>query len=194
MKNILKWITIIVLPLLVMTSQTTNVDVVSASKESITTHETATKGIEQKKTVEADQEVISNNKEDQGNVELTHEEIIELTDQFMRLLVQETDKNYKVKNYQTKDALIKDFESIVEKTVAVKYIDFYYQQKEDGLYILPTETPPWFQKKSEYEMMYLDENKMKIIQTNESDLYGKYTIELVLTFDERWRISNTVHS
>ena len=34
---------------------------------------------------------------------------------------------------------------------------------------------------------------MKITQKNKSDLYGDYMIEIELTYDESWKITNIYH-
>ncbi len=125
--------------------------------------------------------------------DLSHEQIVTLTDKFMELLVQDVDDNYKVVEFNTKQQLIKAFEPYVQKEVVEPYIDFYYQEKEDGLYIVPTETPAWFEKDVEYQKESAD-GKVKITQTNENALHGKYTI--VITFeksDDAWKIENISH-
>ncbi|SHM91395.1 hypothetical protein [Gracilibacillus kekensis] len=129
----------------------------------------------------------------QQEADLSHEQIVALTDKFMELLVQDIDDHYKVEKFNTKQELIQAFEPYVKKEAVQPYIEFYYQEKEDGLYIVPTETPAWFVKDAEYEKEQKD-RKIEVTQTNENALYGKYTI--VLTFekvDETWKIVNISH-
>src|SRR5699024_3713368 len=97
---------------------------------------------------------------------LSHEQIITLTDQFMETLVQQTKDNNKVVNYHTKEELLAAFDKISTKEVALTYVDFYYHEDVDGLYIIPTETPPWFNKENDYDMVQLDNNKVKVEQEN----------------------------
>ncbi|WP_058306879.1 hypothetical protein [Gracilibacillus massiliensis] len=129
----------------------------------------------------------------QKEANLSHEQIVTLTDKFMELLVQDIDDHYKVEQFDTKQELIKVFDPYVKQEVVQPYIDFYYKEKEDGLYIVPTETPAWFVKDAEYEKEQKD-GKITVTQTNENALHGKYTI--VLTFekiDETWKIVNISH-
>ncbi|WP_163536608.1 hypothetical protein [Gracilibacillus sp. YIM 98692] len=122
---------------------------------------------------------------------LSHETIVRLTDQFMELLVQETDDNYRVKHYDTKEALLDAFDPYVKRESAEPYIDYYYEEKADGLYIIPTETPPWFQKDQEYEKIVKDKKTVEIKQTNQTDLYGPYTIIIEFqNIDGSWIIAN----
>ncbi|MGP4040544.1 hypothetical protein ACTWP4_11730 [Gracilibacillus sp. D59] len=125
--------------------------------------------------------------------DITHEEIVKLTDKFMDLLVQEIDDHYKVVRFNTKEELTNAFEPYIVKEAVKPYIDFYYKEKEDGLYIVPTETPPWFEKDKDYEKES-EGNKVTITQTNENELYGTYTIEIVFKkIDSKWKIANISH-
>ncbi|MGY0693212.1 hypothetical protein ACW2QC_10545 [Virgibacillus sp. FSP13] len=122
---------------------------------------------------------------------LSDKKIINKTKKFMALLVQETDNCYKVKNYQTKEELGKAFQQVASKEVAKKYIDAYYDEQADGLYIVPTETPAWFNENNDFRVIQLEQNQAKVVQHNSSDLHGNYTIELIFTYsNDDWKITN----
>ncbi|SFM48360.1 hypothetical protein SAMN04487943_12146 [Gracilibacillus orientalis] len=136
---------------------------------------------------------VENIKREAETNDITHEEIVKLTDTFMDLLVQEIDDHYKVVRFDTKEELINAFEPYIVKEAVQPYIDYYYKEKEDGLYIVPTETPPWFEKDEDYEKKS-EGNKVTITQSNESALYGMYTIEIVFKkMDGTWKIANISH-
>ncbi|WP_208586356.1 hypothetical protein [Gracilibacillus suaedae] len=136
---------------------------------------------------------VDNIKQAAETKDITHEEIVKLTDTFMDLLVQEIDDHYKVVRFDTKEELLNAFEPYVVKDAVKPYIDYYYEEKEDGLYIVPTETPPWFEKDEDYEKESKD-NKVIITQSNENELYGPYTIEIVFEkIDGTWKIANISH-
>ncbi|WP_153465244.1 hypothetical protein [Sediminibacillus terrae] len=124
----------------------------------------------------------------------THEELVSVTETFIDLLVQETDDNYRVTNYHSIDEITDAFTKVATPSAAKKYIDYYYEEKGDGLYLLPAETPPWFQSESEYEMIESGDGTVKVIQDNQTDLHGSYTLELELTYDDSWKITDTKHS
>lgn len=132
-----------------------------------------------------------NNEDDLENQTITHEEITALTDKFMKRLVQEVDHDYKVVHFDTKEALEVSFSDISKREVAAEYIDFYYEETVDGLYILPTETPPWFIEKNDYDVIQLDEDRVEVVQENETDLYGRYKITYEFSFDNNdgWKIT-----
>lgn len=123
---------------------------------------------------------------------ITHEEIIVLTDKFMEQLVQEIDDDYRVVHFDTKEALESSFDDIAMREVTVEYTDFYYEETADGLYILPTETPPWFIETNDYHVIQLNKGQVKVVQENETHLYGQYTITYEFSFEdkEHWKITN----
>ncbi|WP_053218821.1 hypothetical protein [Virgibacillus senegalensis] len=124
----------------------------------------------------------------------SHEELVSVTETFIDLLVQETEENYRVTAYSSIDELTEAFSRVATPDAVKKYIDYYYTEKEDGLYLLPAETPPWFQSEAEYEMIETGDGTVKVIQDNQTDLQGSYTLELELTFDDNWKITETKHS
>ncbi len=131
---------------------------------------------------------------EEKQTELSHETIVELTDKFMQTLVQEIDGDNKIIHYQTKEELIQAFEKITTKEVALPYVEYYYQEKQDGLYIVPTETPPWFQKENNYERTRLDGNIVEISQQNQTDLYGNYMINIQFKkINNQWKIVKISH-
>ncbi|WP_052345709.1 hypothetical protein [Paucisalibacillus sp. EB02] len=133
--------------------------------------------------------------QNQENVHsITHVEIVDITDKFMDMLVQDTDSNDNVKKYNNKASLMKDFENIAAEEVVKPYIDYYYKEENDGLYIIPTETPPWFDKQNEYDVVQLNQNKILVKQNNQSELFGEYGINIEMTFaNQEWKVTKITH-
>lgn len=125
---------------------------------------------------------------------ISHEEIVRLTDEFMNILVQETDENYQVKDHVDKESLVKAFDSVSTKEVVKPYVNTYYYEENGVLYIIPTETPPWFDKQNEYDVLQLEQNKFLVKQENQSDLYEDYKVDIEITFVEpEWKITKITH-
>jgi len=135
--------------------------------------------------------VIAN--EQNGAEELTHEQIVHMTDEFIQLFNQATGEYGLVCAFHSKEELYNEIEKIAFREAAIEYVDFYYTEKEEGLYLLPTELPPWFNKENNYDRIRTEEDTVKIIQQNTMDLYGEYTIEITFTYDTKWKISEVVH-
>ncbi len=125
---------------------------------------------------------------------ISQDEIVNLTDEFMNILVQETDEDYQVKAYEDKASLLQAFYHITTEEVVKPYVDTYYYEQNGALYIIPTETPPWFDKQNDYDVLQLEENKILVKQENQSDLYGAYRIDLELTYaTPGWKITKITH-
>ncbi len=108
--------------------------------------------------------------------EITHEQIASVMRDFMDKLVQDVHDDYRVKDFDTMSDLKGDFTSISSEKVTNKFVDFYYEEKGDGLYIVPTSTPPWFEEENEYEVTETSDQTFKVEQNNQSEFYGEYTI------------------
>src|SRR5690625_5725860 len=106
---------------------------------------------------------------------LSHKQIVALTDQFMDTLVQKTEDN-KVINFDTKEKLLHAFDDIATKKVASTYVDYYYYEEADGLYMIPTETPPWFNKENDYNVVQLGNKDRKSTRLNSSHVAISYPV------------------
>ncbi|MBY7143931.1 hypothetical protein KFZ56_12915 [Virgibacillus sp. NKC19-3] len=137
-----------------------------------------------------DLKIVGAEEDQQKEEHIPHEAVISLTDAFMEMLVQDVDENYKVVNYDTKEELLQAFEDVTTRETAKPYVDYFYREEADGLYILPTETPPWFMEENAYDMIQLNETQVKLIQENQSFFYDEYEIEIEFTFENKWKITN----
>lgn len=128
---------------------------------------------------------------DVGDVQapISQEIIYEKTEAFINTLLQDIDENYKVKGISTKAALIEEFNDVITEEAVEPYIDFYFEEIEGELYIVPTELPPWFIIGEPYEMKELENGNVVIKQENISEMYGEYQIEIEFSFDKDWRIT-----
>lgn len=121
--------------------------------------------------------------------ELNKEQIVQLTDAFMEKVTQDIDTNYKVLNYSTKEDLLKSFDEVATRDVSEPIVDFYFTEEAGGLYILPTETPAWFNPDNSYKVKTDSDKYVTITQSNTDDLHGNYTIEIKFLYDGGWKIA-----
>ncbi|WP_017187436.1 hypothetical protein [Alkalibacillus haloalkaliphilus] len=112
--------------------------------------------------------------------ELSHEDIVSVMDQFMDQLVQETAEDYRVLNYDTMEQLKESFSDFASSHVTDQFVDYYYEEQNDGLYIIPTATPPWFIDGVDYEKVEVEQGHYLIKQNNETEFDGEYTIVIEL--------------
>ncbi|CDQ39250.1 MULTISPECIES: hypothetical protein [Virgibacillus] len=132
--------------------------------------------------------------EEKSKETLSHDTIIKRTNQFMDLLVQETDSEYQVEAFGTKEELLRAFHNIATRDAAKPYVDYYYKEGQKGLFMMPTSTPPWFSDEEEYRMIQKNDQQVTVVQENKNNLYGNYIIEIEFTFQGSWKITNIKHS
>ncbi|WLR50308.1 hypothetical protein LC040_13645 [Bacillus tianshenii] len=123
--------------------------------------------------------------------ELEEEDIARATQSFIDTLVQNSDENYRVTRYDNKEELLDAFDSIAVEKAVKPYVDYYFQEKNGDLYIKPTELPPWFKPNQSYEIDQIDNTHAKVQQSNETSLYGNYTITIDFLYkNEQWVIQD----
>lgn len=135
----------------------------------------------------------NNGNNDSNKKELTKKKAIEIEDEFMnRLLVDKSD-NGKIKDYNNKNELINHLSEITKKDIAKSYINNYYKEKEDGLYIIPKDGPTRIYKDKSYRLEKIDDQNYELIQEAEDQLRGKYKFTVKFTYkDNKWIISDRI--
>ncbi|PKR78139.1 hypothetical protein CEY16_09505 [Halalkalibacillus sediminis] len=136
------------------------------------------------KEVNIEAEVDSKEENEQESATLTDKQIKYVTEEFMSRLVQEADENYKVKNFDTLAKLKEHFQPLASEDVINEFVNYFYKEQEDGLYIVPTETPAWFIPDNDYEVENVNEQEYVVTQTNQTELDGTYTIVFNIQLNE----------
>ncbi|WP_229720275.1 hypothetical protein [Oceanobacillus neutriphilus] len=118
------------------------------------------------------------------------EEIIRVINGLADTLKQEADDSYKLKNYETEQELTEAFEAYVTPELAGQFVDYYFRVEADGVYVFPTETMPWFQEENEYDMINTSNHSVRLVQENENDMVGSYTLVVEMTLQNGWKIQD----
>ncbi|MGM7701492.1 M15 family metallopeptidase [Pseudalkalibacillus sp. Hm43] len=109
---------------------------------------------------------------------------------FKDLLMQETNAQQRVKAFSDKESLIQHLEAIVAKDVAEHYVDQYFEEKNDDLYLKKQDAPVWLNTDEEFEEKQQSETTYVVIQTTQNQLRGKYTLKITYQYTEdQWKIS-----
>ncbi|MFD2639696.1 hypothetical protein [Piscibacillus salipiscarius] len=116
--------------------------------------------------------------------ELTNKQVKQVLNQFMNHLIQETNDQYQVVNYQSLEEYKSSFKGMANSKVVDFYVDEIYYEKGQALYLKGMDLPPWFEEEQEFSKESLDHNTYRITQTNQSDLYGNYRIIVDLKLNE----------
>ena len=123
--------------------------------------------------------------------------LFEKTDAFIDNLMLPVDDSYRVENVQSIDELFARYHGVATPSVVKPYLDFYFTEEPTGVYLLPTELPPWFEKAYPYQLEAIDQHKISVTQENRHiELYGSYQIKLVFEWIEGqgWIIVAIDHS
>ncbi|RPF50275.1 hypothetical protein [Aquisalibacillus elongatus] len=116
--------------------------------------------------------------------ELSDEQVITITNQFMDHLIQETESDYEVKNYQSLEEYKSSFKDLASKNVVDQFVDYYYEERGQALYIKPTETPAWLIPDNDFNTERLSDDTFRVTQTNDIELYGKYRVIFDIKLNE----------
>lgn len=114
-----------------------------------------------------------------------------LTQELTDRIVQKTDENYEVKNFSTKDEIQNHLEEVASEELANKITNFYYEERNGSLFLKPTELFPWVNYENAYDLKKVSEFHYKLVQSNQTDLYDNYTIEINFKYvNNSWQIQN----
>ncbi|WP_270179668.1 hypothetical protein [Alkalihalobacillus sp. CinArs1] len=114
-----------------------------------------------------------------------------VTNELIERIIQKTDENYRVEKFSSKEEISNHLQGVASEDLANEITDFYYEENDGGLYLKPTELFPWVDYENEYDLKKVNEFEYKLVQTNETDLYGTYTIEIEFEYSNNdWIIQN----
>lgn len=120
----------------------------------------------------------------------TERDIVRLTDRYIALIKQEIDADYRLVNVSTMTELYAAFDDIATRQVSEAHVSYYFTETEDGVYLRPTELPPWFEKDMPYTLTQVSDEEVMVEQTVEDlELYGPYQIRFWFSYTDQWRIS-----
>ncbi|WP_347549193.1 hypothetical protein ABFG93_17000 [Pseudalkalibacillus hwajinpoensis] len=131
------------------------------------------------------------NKAEAKTIAVEKLEVEKLSDEFINRIVQDTDDQYQVKNFSSEEEINNHLREVASEDLAKKITTSYFEERDGALYIVPTELFPWMNSDNPYELTQLNEYEYQLVQSNQSDLYGSYTIEIKFLYeDNHWIIKN----
>ncbi|RYG72967.1 hypothetical protein EU245_08485 [Lentibacillus lipolyticus] len=110
---------------------------------------------------------------------------------FRNLFIQETDKEGRVKKYDSKSELVQALTEVATKDLAQVYVEEYYNEKDGKLYLEAKDAPAWINTKQPYQTKRVDSHTYQVIQEAKSELYGHYRLTVTFKFQEdHWVIQS----
>jgi hypothetical protein len=124
--------------------------------------------------------------------EPSQEKILSLEEDFNNYLFQETSDNNVVINYDTKAELIADMKNVMTESLAMEYVDSYFQEENGELEIIAKDGPVMLSESKEINITQIAEGEYVISQENENMLRGRYRLEIYFknTEDQGWIMTN----
>ena len=131
------------------------------------------------------------NKAEAKTIAIEKPDVEMLSSELMNRIIQDTNQSFQVKNFNTKEEINNHLQEVASEDLATNIIDTYYEEREGSLYLIPTELFPWMNSEEPYELNQVNKFEYQLVQSNESDLYGAYTIEINFLYENNhWIIKN----
>lgn len=102
-------------------------------------------------------------------------------------VVESANSDGKVKDFDSKKALTGHFMRIMSPELARWHVETYFKEEDDGLYVIPTDSPTFFTEEKPYEVEKVDQRKYKVIQERQNEMIGHVKMIYILSFKEdKW--------
>ncbi|WLD91742.1 D-alanyl-D-alanine carboxypeptidase family protein [Alkalihalobacillus sp. AL-G] len=140
----------------------------------------------QGENTEADQK---ENQDQEQNVQKPNYTKLEST--FKERLFPETDDHFKVNDFSTKGALVDHLEEILATDLAKNYVDRFYYEENEGLYLEQQDGPVWLNTNENFQSNKKSDTEYHTVQKGENQLIGKYTLTITYHYKEdQWKITS----
>ncbi|KAB2332996.1 hypothetical protein [Bacillus mesophilum] len=150
---------------------------------------------------ETDQEINDDQKQDEPVVvEPTKEELADIINNFT-VEMEEIDKTvnsnyefgFKYPDIETREEYYSYFTHLATLEVIDQCFSFRLEEKDDGLYMLPTNYPFHFSFENPYDIKKINDKKYQILQIQNNVMFSPDDFQLTFTFEKiknRWIITN----
>lgn len=115
---------------------------------------------------------------------LTEDKAEELMTDFETRLQPRVNEEGKVVEYDTIEELTTYVEETASTDLAKKLVKELYEEKEDGLYVKPDKLGPFLNPDKNYTLNKKSETSYELVQKNETDANGKYTMTITFKANE----------
>ena len=120
--------------------------------------------------------------EDSQTMYLSEEEAAEIIDHFQTRLFVNVDDELKVVDFNSKTEIVEYIAEYASVQLVNEFVDQYYIEEDGHLYIIPQGSPPFLNVHEPFTFEKQDEQSYLIIQENETELHGSYTLFMVIEY------------
>lgn len=139
-------------------------------------------GVEDVVSEPNDHESSSDSSEDSQTMSLSEEEAAEIIDHFQTRLFVNVDDELKVVDFNSKTEIVEYIAEYASVQLVNEFVDQYYIEEDGHLYIIPQGSPPFLNVHEPFTFEKQDEQSYLIIQENETELHGSYTLFMVIEY------------
>lgn len=116
--------------------------------------------------------------------------LIQYKDTFMNI-VEKTDENGKVTDYDSKEELISHFTTIMSMDLAEWFAETYFREENDQLFLKAMDAPTWFVNDKPYTLEKINEQEYNVIQERNNELLGHVNMIYKLSYQgKKWIVSD----
>ncbi|WP_243354393.1 hypothetical protein [Bacillus litorisediminis] len=146
---------------------------------------------------ETDPSVQEEDKTDQGNEDGQEEHLAvdELMAKYRDLASSQgkfaADDQNKVQEFQSKEELVTEATQFLTREFAQEVVDLRYEDKEDGVYVIPMDGPVTLDETKDYNLEKVSGSEYRLTQEHTSDLHGNVELEVIFVKqDNHWVIQD----
>ncbi|WP_181350364.1 hypothetical protein [Thalassobacillus sp. CUG 92003] len=115
----------------------------------------------------------------------------ELEQKFENWVIQETDSNLQVKNFDSKAGLKNKLAEIMTDSLANYYVENYYYEEDGNLYIEEKDGPLMVQTDQDYELEAKSDNHYMLTQSGSNQLRDDYTLTVEYKYEDgQWMMED----
>jgi hypothetical protein len=107
----------------------------------------------------------------------------ELEQQFYNFFTLETTENGQVKKYDSLARLEEEMKSIMVWPMADDYLESFFYEENDKLYLRAMDGPVKLDTDMEYQMEKVDDKHYTVTQDRKGAQYGKYTVKIDYSYE-----------
>lgn len=117
--------------------------------------------------------------------ELKKDKAESILSEFERRLVDiRTTDEGKVVKFDSKDELIEHLSELSTEEIATMLVNDLFEERDNGLYIIPKDYPPFLLPTKTYTLEKQSEGKYQLIQKNNTEIHGEYKLTVTLEYKE----------
>ncbi|WP_163536189.1 hypothetical protein [Gracilibacillus sp. YIM 98692] len=122
--------------------------------------------------------------------EMTESDALALMESYKETVVslfKESAEDHKIESFQSKEEVTQHFQTVMSADLAEWMTDTYFEEKEDGLYVIPKDGPTWLDTEKAFTVETVSDKHVKIIQERNNELVGHGIFTYHAKYlDEKW--------